>query len=408
MRTRTSNRTKSYTVEKYDFESSSDEVAAAPRRRKNAEERDANFDDAVDDDDEDVEAEDGEDEDHDDGGQDDDSDAEVRSARRLPRQRVAPIRPFNAHAAGADAAAYRDIEPVPPDSHAVKSYVGPYDRGMRRQPLIEAWYGPRRERVRTTQRLLDRWISWPVLPPKLVADVEGLAEKGVWSPGFFEREAGLADGWRGRVREGSSAGVRCRALTAEEARPYQLPSRPLPVLMGPYPTQREVRFEPGDACSLSQSGIPYSQDENETKSPAGWILDAGGLVLGMDWATRRGEDATQLLALAVVPHADQESYDYEAEHQKPDFERHGTVQLWELRGEKARGGIIRPSTQQPRLQRTLCLDCGRARRVRWSPACDYLAILCGDGGIRVVEVDGEADGTYGMIKQHSSRYTAVY
>ncbi|PNY23157.1 Uncharacterized protein TCAP_06894 [Tolypocladium capitatum] len=403
MRTRTSNRTKRYTVEKYDFDSSSDEAVPAPQRRKNADERDANFDGALEDDDDDddhVGAEEDEDEDHDDGRQDDDSDAEVPGARRLPRQRVAPIKPFTAHATSAHStAAYRNIEPLPADSHAVKSYVGPYDRSMRRQPLIEVWYGPRRERLQTTERLLERWIGWPVLPPKLVAGVGGLAEGCVWSPGFFEREAGLVGGWRERVREASSGGARCRALTAEEAKPYRPPSRLLPVLMGPYPTQREIQFKLGDAHPLSQSGIPYDQDENEAKTPAGWILDAGGLVLGMDWATRRGEDATQLLALAVVPHADQENYDYEAEHQKPDFERHGTVQLWGFRGEKTHVGIVRPSTQQPKLQRTLCLDCGRARRVRWSPACDFLAIICGDGGIRVVDVDGEAYGAYEKVQE---------
>ncbi|GJN83229.1 hypothetical protein PLIIFM63780_006777 [Purpureocillium lilacinum] len=418
MRTRTSNRQKRYTVEKYDFESSSDEVAAATpsrRRRKDADEQDANFDDTAaddqapdDDDDDAVDASD------DDGmaiDEDDDDDAsDVPKGRRrapaVPAARKPPRRSGPGKSGGGASLAsaqYRDVEPVPPDSHAVKTYSGPYERGVRGQSLIQVWFGPAKDAVHTTQRLLDRWIPWPVLPPKVLddEDLKRLPERGVWAPGCFDRQFELGKAWSERWKSALGEDApHTRTLSAEEAIPFQPPKGSLPVFVGPYPDQTEMKFAPGDAFVISQNGISFEDDQHEAKVPSGWMLDTGGVIVGMDWAPRRDESTPQVLALAVIPRADHDMYDYEEEHQEPGFERHGTVQLWEFRGERiGEAGMMRPLVTAPRLQRTLCLDCGRARRVKWSPGCEnLLAILCGDGSIRVLEVEGEGDGSYECVK----------
>ncbi|EQK99930.1 WD40/YVTN repeat-like-containing domain protein [Ophiocordyceps sinensis CO18] len=377
MKTRRGNRTKSYTIEKYDFEISEGDAHAEPPRRKAAaeEERDANFDDvsAANND----EARHDEEADRNEGLPGPDADAEMvveveaeqqPPATANPSRRRARKPSSKADVAAAGPVAYRELEPVPSDSHAVKSYIGPYDRCLRGQSLISIWFGPHRDDVQTIQRLLDRWVL---------------------------------------------------ILTESAALPYVLPKRPLPVLLGPYPAQRVVTFLPGDAYCLSLAGVPFdqgdsdnnqavdqddsdSEQEDDSRRPMGWMLDTGGIVVGMDWAPRAQQDLlqSQLLALAVIPHADHETFDYETEHQKPDFQRHGIVQLWAFDGERLANGIIRPSTRRPTLRRRLCFDCGRARRVKWSPTGGHLAVICGHGSVRVLEIgDQDTDGAYEKIEQ---------
>ncbi|ODA77260.1 hypothetical protein RJ55_06887 [Drechmeria coniospora] len=402
MRTRTSNRTKTFTVERYEFDSSSDDKdVEPPRKRKNAEERDANFDDALD-------ANEALDEDEESDNEKEnavlaESDAAGPSAdtpHKWPRSHISRHRrkPLKARLPAGSALAYRDIDPVPPDSHAVKSYVGPYSRTIRGLAMVEMWYGPTLSKIRLAQRLLDRWIGWTVLPPKVVAHDEHLGLRAVWTPGFFEGEARFALSWMERVRSSLARGhgpPQLRQLSSDEAAPYQLSSGSLPVLVGPYPNQSEICLAPTEACSIAHSGLPFAKDEDATKMAGGWVLDAAGIVIGMDWAPRSRELAVQVLALAVIPHADQRNYNFEVEHQKPDFERHGVVQIWAFRGDKSQHNVARPSTLPPRLQRTLCFDYGRARRVRWSPGCELLAVLCGDGRICIVQVDCDDEGERG-------------
>lgn len=440
MKTRRANRTKSYTIEKYDFEISEGDAHAEPPRRKAAaeEERDANFDDVSAANNDDGARHDEEADRHEElPGPDADAEMVVEveaeqqpPATANPSRRRARKPSSKADVAAAGPVAYRELEPVPSDSHAVKSYIGPYDRCLRGQSLISIWFGPHRDDVQTIQRLLDRWVLWPVMPPKLlprealpVARRDGrnleqrpLGEKNVWlGKGVADREAELAKLWRAQIETPSFAAS--RILTESAALPYVLPKRPLPVLLGPYPAQRVVTFLPGDAYCLSLAGVPFdqgdsdnnqavdqddsdSEQEDDSRRPMGWMLDTGGIVVGMDWAPRAQQDLlqSQLLALAVIPHADHETFDYETEHQKPDFQRHGIVQLWAFDGERLANGIIRPSTRRPTLRRRLCFDCGRARRVKWSPTGGHLAVICGHGSVRVLEIgDQDTDGAYGTV-----------
>ena len=388
MRTRRSNRTKRYTVEKYDFEGSSDEEAL-DRASKHAE-RDENFDETA-------AAEESAEElalgqEHDEN-EDIESDGPVSEPDgvldRFARQRVKPIRPFNVRAAGFTG--YLDLEPVA-DGRIVRSYWGPYDRGFKGKQLVEAWYGRHEDGVKLVTGMLDRWMDWTVLPPK-IQDDEGQKDRGVWSPNFFEREAYSAEHWYERVRESLPEANAMVPLSTEEVPRYQFKRESMPVLLGPPTSQQEVKFEPGDAYSISQNGLPMQNDD----APFGWILDAGGIVTGMDWAPLNNANSPQLLALCVIPHSDQELYDYEQESLNPEFQKYGTVQLWEFVGERQENGFARPSMQPPILRKTICLEFGRARRVKWSPACGFLAILCDDGNVYVVEAGDGGGGSYGKF-----------
>lgn len=389
MRTRKSNRTKSYAVEKYDFESSSSETekngdnnrgadagAKPPRRRRDSEDADENFDVSVNespnDDDlpsaEEVESE---------------SEAvqsEVQPAATPVRNRAKKAkRPRSVKGTG-----YLGLESVTTDTH-LKGYMGPFDRSMRGQTLVGTWYGPRTSSIRLAQRMLDRWIQWTVLPPRYEGVQKGGSDIIAPVEDFYEKQAYFAERWETRVRNDEGVPeTRWRELTGEEASLYEQPRRELRLLMGPFGAQREIGIQPGDSYALSQGWIPYDTDDTEQKIPTGWIFDVGGIVTGMDWAPRR--QGEQVLALAVIPHSDQEDYDYETEHQKHDFQKFGTIQLWKFQGDEI-NGVSRPSVQKPELRRTICLDYGRAKRIRWSPACNHLAVLCGDGSVYVLQVD---------------------
>ncbi|OAA35283.1 WD40 repeat-like-containing domain protein [Metarhizium rileyi] len=402
MRTRRSNRTKSYAIQKYDFESSSSETeknAAAkasskPGRRHR--DPDENFDASelndspAADEYDDIPSEDGEEEQAESGVAE--SNDQVSASAAPTRKRVKKVRK------SVTGTGYLDLESVTTDTH-LKGYAGPFDRSMRGQTLVSTWYGPRTTSIHLAQRLLDRWIAWTVLPPRQLASEHGISNVAPWAAdGFREKEALFAQRWSGRL--GSDDGLRrtrYRELAGEEAALYTMPRRELRLIMGPYEAQTELGMRPGDSYALSQGWVPYDADETEQKIPTGWIFDAGGIVTGMDWAPRR-DGARQMLALALIPHSDQEDYDYESEHQKPDFQKYGTVQLWTFEGDQMEGNC-RPSTQKPRLLRTICLDYGRARRVRWSPACDHLGILCGDGSVYVVEVvDDDKHGSFDKVE----------
>jgi transcription factor C subunit 6 len=390
MRTRRANRAKSYVAEKYDFDDSSEDEK--PRRRaKKADERDENFtaDDALDD----VADEPSNDEELGDAEPENEPAKPPRPARRAVRgPKPAAPKPPKAKDTG-----YLDINLfTTQDGSLTKGYAGLNDRTFRGQPLVNAWYGPIKEQIAIEEALWDRWEDWPALPPKQSNNEHGLPSKGAWLPDFATRQDELAKVWRQEIEAKASQEPSCQALSEEEAMPYRMPHLAMPVLLGPRSKHETISFEPGMGFALSQAGIPYDIDESSEKSADGWIIDTGGLVVSMDWAPRPRNQTTQLLALAVRPHADQKFYDYEIESARENFLKHGTVQLWELQGEKPVEESTLPTTQPPRLRSTLCLDYGRARRVKWNSLVGYLAVLCGDGKVYVFDADRQDKAAFGM------------
>ncbi len=56
---------------------------------------------------------------------------------------------------------------------------------------------------------------------------------------------------------------------------------------------------------LSETGQPLDTDDLESQRPTGYMFDVGGLVLAMGWQPSSA-DGKQLLAVATVPHSDQD------------------------------------------------------------------------------------------------------
>ncbi|KEY72325.1 hypothetical protein S7711_01007 [Stachybotrys chartarum IBT 7711] len=395
MRTRISNRNKKFTVDKFEFDSSGDEnPALAPPSE--ASDKDANFDETA-------AADSAEDDDNIPPDQED-SDSEVVPSSKdvggttTSRPRKRRVKNFEVKTSQAG---FLDIDAIPPDGHVVRGYVGPFDRALRGQNLVEAWYGPRRQRTDIAYAVLERWAPWTVLPPRLPDEdmLKGL--RCIWHPEFFEKEEYFAKIWEDQAHDVLHRPYpgRC-VLTEEQSLPYRINEARMPVLLGPQAAQRDIEFAPGHGYTLSHNGIPFDDDESEAKTPSGWLFDTGGLVVGMHWARSNDSTSTQILALAVIPHSDQEPYDYQQESANPDFQRYGTVQIWGFSGTASEdNGVMVPAMLPPRLRKTLCLDYGRARRVKWNPALHLLAVLCGDGKVYVVDPGDDDEATFELVQE---------
>lgn len=396
MRPRRSNRAKSYAVEEYDFGDSSAEEEAGKRRRKNADDQDDNFDAAA--------TGDAEEEDAQDLAADEEdaplSDAEVTQATNSPARRRATKK--TAHPAPKPAGqttklagAYLEIPLAAQDgSHQPKTYIGPNDRAVRRHHLVSAWYGPDEERIEIVQQLLDRWFQWPVLPPRDPSSESDLPCRGAWRDDYAGREGKLAATWRASLDAAMGGRPPLRGLSPAEAAPYRLPTHSMPVLVGPTVTE-DITFVPGSGYALAQSGVPFDYDANADKEPSGWMLDTGGIVTSVDWAPRAKEQTSQLLAVALMPHTDQEVHEFADEATKMEFQAYGTVQLWEMQGDEQVSGSAKTTSLPPMLVSTLCLPHGRARRIQWNPVGGYLAVLCADGGVYVFEADVQGTTEFG-------------
>ncbi|KAL7792102.1 WD40-repeat-containing domain protein [Trichoderma ceciliae] len=397
MRTRRSNRTKRYTLDKYDFLSSGDEEQTQ-KRRKTTDDNDENFEAAAE---ERSAGEDQEDEDDDDV-QMNDSASDVNVGEKPPRQRTKQAKASKPSDAGEMVVTgYLDIELIPPEGQH-KGYVGPYERGMRGKALARTLYGPQPERINKAHQLLERWNGWTIFPPKVPQDEDEPTDKGFWYPGGLEKEARLAKQWYTQMSKALPSGDAWSELSPGESEMYRFPQVGMPVLTGPYEAQQEVSMEPGHCYPLSQSNIPFDKDEDDDKVHTGWMLDVGGLVLGMDWAPRRDKNPRQLLALAIIPQSDQDFYNYEEESVKPGFQKQSIIQIWEFRSTKTDDEFIRPSGEPAILRKTMCLDYGRARRVRWSPSCNHIAVLSSDGKVYIADagdLDGEEEGVFYKLRK---------
>lgn len=390
MRTRRSNRTKSYAVEEYHFgDSSAEEGGSTPLHHK-TDDQDTNFEEANVAEDEDAAEGDGES-----GVSDSVSVADTTPARRRAAKSASEKRPQSTPKPARTtklSGGYLEIPlPTQDGSHQPKTYIGPNDRAVRRHHLVSAWYGPDEQRMQTVQALLDRWFQWPVLPPRNPEDESNVASKGAWLDEYVGKEGVLAAGWRTRVDEAMGGHPPLRGLSPAEAAPYRFSTHSMPVLVGSE-AREEFLFVPGSGYAISQSGVPFDHDESDNKEPSGWMFDTGGIVTSMDWAPRQREQATQLLAVAVMPHADQEVHESADEAAKMQFQSYGTVQLWEVQGETTDSGAAMATSSPPRLSTTLCLPHGRARRVRWNPVGGQLAVLCADGAVYVFVADPDSQG----------------
>lgn len=400
MRTRRSNRVKSYVTQTYDFgEGSEPEEEIDIDRAERAQDNEAEDQDFAvseggasaerDQDDEDDFQADEEDDEKDlvlssDAGSSASDLEDIRTNLRYRRHESKGERPAWLRPPGE----YLSINPAPTDTHVPKGYAGYLDRNVRGAGLIRTWYGPDRQKVKIAAEILDRWIDWSLLPPREIAPEPGQGRKGLWAPDIFERESEFAERWLHQVYSERPQGITFSPVSFEEAQRLSVRPSSMPVMVGPSDSQVEVSLSVGQGIAFSESGVPFSPDDEQGKAPIGWLVDVGGTVLSLDWVPRRLHE-TQLLAVAIIPFDDHAVHNRGQHASQEEAEKHGIIQLWEFTSVKGEEDIYLPSASAPKLRKTIFTDQGRARRIRWNPACDLLAILSSSGLVLVVDFDSD-------------------
>lgn len=383
MRTRKSNKTKSFKAQTYDFDADFSDDASESRQpfAGRAQKEDGDFDVAG------ADHEESPDEDPEPDVSPSESSAEEPDVEPTRKKLVNTGHIRKGPVKGQTGSAkYIGIEKdsVPGRAHVPLGYAGIPDRHVRGVNLAQYWYGPKSETRKIALQMLNKWLMLPFLPPR---EEPKALKQCVWEGDLHTREAEYADAWLEKIKASESELVPqvLRVLSPGEAAPWDPTSGMLPTVTGTYNQQKEWKSSTFDSTVLSDNGVPLHLDEHESKEPTGWMIDTGNLVVDMDWATRREAEAPQWLALAVIPHSDQELYDYEREAFKPDFQKTGAVQIWEFKSIMDEEGRIRTASHASYAQKILCFDTGRARRVKWSPACEHLAVICGDGKVYIVD-----------------------
>ncbi|KAK3318004.1 WD40-repeat-containing domain protein [Apodospora peruviana] len=300
---------------------------------------------------------------------------------------------------------FHDIPHYPLETRIVtRVYAGPLRRYARYSALRDSMYGPEYQRIKIIWDLEKRWQDFSVLPPKFPpASPKGVVPSP-WVPLTFERDQERAAFYwydEYQVNASDSEIQQSREIPAERGErlvPQAGCGGDLAVLVGPWDAQKEVRISPGSSLSISMSGLPVDDPDAKGEESAGWMFDVGGIPLAMGWAPSTRKDA-QLLAVASIPFSDQELAARRedgrptAASEKPNLSA-GSIQFWEFDADRRNPGLASTSANPPRLLVTRCFDWGRPKRLQWCPVpldaastCGLLAVLCGDGRARVLDVN---------------------
>ncbi|KAK3687601.1 hypothetical protein B0T22DRAFT_132829 [Podospora appendiculata] len=305
---------------------------------------------------------------------------------------------------------FHDIPQYPLETRIVtRVYAGPLRRYARYSALRDAMYGPEYQRIKIIWDLEMRWANFPVLPPRFPPQhAKGVVASPWLAPGFEQDQDRRALHWYDDYAVNSSA-VQSSHFLPPKAGQRLIPRAggDLVTFVGPYDAQKEVRLAQGCSASLSTTGLPINDpdvgDAAADDPPAGWMLDIGGLPLAMGWAPSASRDV-QVLAIAAVPFADQELGRPDDPKTTPEADSAGSVQLWEFAADadQKAAGLAVPSACPPRLLHTVCFNWGRPKRLQWCPVpfssadiYGMLAVLCGDGKARVIEVRKMGDDAAG-------------
>lgn len=299
------------------------------------------------------------------------------------------------------------IEPYPFSKKTTRAYEGPLKRQRKTPYILEYMYGPEEAHTQLACGMLGRWYALDVRPGRAV-DEESGPMATPWVKGGFEREqVGRLGEWMTRWK-GQGPRQRIAGLGPGDVEAYiPRPRGDMAVLLGPYGDQDEVIFKGGEgkAFAVDDDDLPVSDGGDQSKTPRAWVFDAGGLVPSLSWAPQ-ATSGPQYLALCVLPHSDQDHPNTAEPEAHKGSRKHGTIQIWRFTGSRTEAGEMVPTGEPPVLVRTLCFDWGRARRVKWCPVppadeavLGLLAVLTGDGQVRVLEVPKPRDdegGNYSM------------
>ncbi|KAI0016481.1 WD40-repeat-containing domain protein [Xylariomycetidae sp. FL0641] len=290
--------------------------------------------------------------------------------------------------------------PNDPNQKWTRSYIGPVKRWTRFQELVDWWFGDRANFRTITNGFTELWWAHELLPPKLYTSAQlSIARKGWMAGDFPDDSSQVFHHWYQKYLETNPN--RQTSIVIDRANAlhgcFLQAEDEIPILLGPYPKQEEHRLRPGHSVPFSEIGNPIAQsDHNETKT-GGWLLDVGGIVVALGWVPING-DSDQLLSLATVPFADEAFHKNLDQAPKESDKKKGSIQVWRFERDRDSSGVPRPARRSPVLAHVMCFSWGRVSRMQWCPVplsianrVGLLAVLSGDGKLRVLEVQDTRD-----------------
>lgn len=329
--------------------------------------------------------------------------------RKNPRKSQLTARPSTTTKQGVD---YHELPVYPLDPRiSTRAYTGPLKRGVRSGILRDIMYGPEYNKAKLIWDLYERWARYAVLPPRHPPQHPEGVLPSPWVPlGFEPDQEKLATNWYNGYTVQSTEKARSHPVLQKHGeRLIPQGQGDLTVLLGPAKSQKEVKFTTSAGIALSAAGLPFDEPDTPSNAPNGWMFDVGGIVVALGWAPLLTGDK-QILALAVIPHSDQARPTGDSDVAVEDEKRHGSIQFWEFGWDRDQNQRPRVSTRPPKFILAECFDWGRPKRMQWCPVSfgmaglyGMLAVLCGDGRVRVLDVKTVEDSeTAAYGKAHLS------
>ncbi|KAI0136441.1 hypothetical protein BJ170DRAFT_12571 [Xylariales sp. AK1849] len=303
-----------------------------------------------------------------------------------------------------------EVQPYPSDPAAkwTRTYIGPVARHARLPDLCMYWYSDRDGYEKVINGFLFLWAAYELCLPRVTTPKQQKLIQNPWMPENFpdDQEKKFLQWYANYLATRRKPQISVPILQMTASRWYlPLAETELTALLGPFDGQKEYIFEQGRSILLSRENTPIEQ-ATDGEDCGGYLIDMGGITLSMGWAPRNGQ-VDQLLALAVVPYSDQAFYQTPEEASPGATLKQGSIQIWKIPAQRTLKGSMCLAGSRPQLFSALCFEWGRAVRMQWCPvpltARDHiglLALLTGDGKVRVVEVkQSQNKGNQGTFEE---------
>lgn len=304
------------------------------------------------------------------------------------------------------------VPPYPTDLRKTRVYDGPLKRWTRSHQLLSMLYGPDQARLAVARGMFKKWFTSQVLPNKTHSGKGGVMSSPWLAEDYEVKQRQWARAWHERCRAAKQV-QRSHKIRPEHIEMFRPPPESLICFLGPFNNQTRARSSYGFGQPLSETGQPQAAIDSELQQEAtpagGWLLDTGGLPLGIGWAPITGRQE-QYLAVCTVPPSDQEIKLSRLPEGDLEEKKRGSVQIWSIPCHRADGS-------HARLVHQFWFDWGRPKRLQWCPIpspddfkVGLLAVLCGDGQVRVLEVPRPtSDQTnYGEFKHCQVSHTLFH
>lgn len=282
--------------------------------------------------------------------------------------------------------AIHEIPTYPTDLQQTRVYEGPLKKHTRGEHLLNVLYGPQPEHLDIVRQLLQKWFKSQTLPHKRSGD--GVMHSPWLAEDYEAKQNHWSRTWYGKYRAAKGGLQALRKIRPDHAEMFKPSSGDLVCLTGPVNAQIQFRTQYGLGLPVSETGEPQEATDPASQTPStpkAWLLDTGAIPLAISWAPVVGHKE-QFLAICTVPYSDQEYKDADSPEEDPDVKKNGSVQIWSIPCHKDDGS-------HARLVHLFSFDWGRPKRLEWCPVpppsdaqIGMLAILCGDGQARVIEV----------------------